>query len=199
SAGSSRRVRTNDEDRRIMEEAFHTGRYGAGPPGRTRPHRTGRRGPAVRTAGRQPGWAAGRPTAARRYPGGMHRRAQRRPDVAGAEGSAPRATSRRQLLRGAGAAAALGAVGTVGAGAFAATRLAQPEIDPRTVVSLWSGTVAYDSRGTRRPVGGRGDRLELGPGTRLAADLPETSAERRRSAGFDDGTAAWRDRLTDSL
>ena len=139
----------------------------------------------------------------------MHRRAQRRPDVpdvadptadvAGAEGSAPRATSRRQLLRGAGAAAALGAVGTVGAGAFAATRLAQPEIDPRTVVSLWSGTVAYDSRGTRRPVGGRGDRLELGPGTRLAADLPETSAERRRSAGFDDGTAAWRDRLTDSL
>src|SRR5699024_816701 len=106
-----------------MEAAFNTGRHGAGPPGRTQPHRTGRRGPAVRTAGRQPGWAAGRPTAARRYPGGMHRRAQRRPDVpdaadptadvAGAEGSAPRATSRRQLLRGAGAAAALGAVGTV--------------------------------------------------------------------------------------
>src|SRR5699024_12715374 len=110
-----------------MEEAFHTGRYGAGPPGRARPHRTGRGGAAGR--------AAGRPTAARRYPGGMYRRAQRTADVPdvtaavpGAEGSAPRrATSRRQLLRGAGAAAALGAVGTVGAGGLAAVRLSQPE------------------------------------------------------------------------
>src|SRR5699024_9037018 len=48
-------------------------------------------------------------------------------------------------------------------------------------------------------VGGRGDRLELGPGTRLAADLPETSPERRRSAEFDEGTAAWRDGLAGSL
>src|SRR5699024_2232519 len=133
SAGSSRRVRTNDADRRIMEEAFHTGRYGAGPPGRARPHRTGRGGAAVRAAGRQRGCAAGRSPTARRYPGGMRRRAQRTPDVPevtdptadvpGAEGSAPRATSRRQLRRGAGAVAALGAVATAGAGGLAAARL----------------------------------------------------------------------------
>src|SRR5699024_4386123 len=52
SAGSSRSVRTKDEDRRIMEEAFHTGRDGAGPPGLARPHRTGRGGAPGR--GRRP-------------------------------------------------------------------------------------------------------------------------------------------------
>ena len=139
----------------------------------------------------------------------MRRRAQRTPDVPevtdptadvpGAEGSAPRATSRRQLLRGAGAVAALGAVATAGAGGLAAARLSQPEADARTVIPLRSGTVAYDARGTRRPVGGRGERLDLSPGTRLAADLPETSPERRRSAEFDEGTAAWRDGLAGSL
>src|SRR5699024_9950892 len=157
---------------------------------------------AVRAAGRQRGCAAGRSPTARRYPGGMRRRAQRTPDVPevtdptadvpGAEGSAPRATSRRQLLRGAGAVAALGAVATAGAGGLAAARLSQPEADARTVIPLRSGTVAYDARGTRRPVGGRGERLDLSPGTRLAADLPETSPERR-------GTAAWRDGLAGSL
>src|SRR5699024_3526513 len=67
------------------------------------------------------------------------------------------------------------------------------------VIPLRSGTVAYDARGTRRPVGGRGERLDLSPGTRLAADLPETSPQRRRSAEFDEGTAAWRDGLAASL
>ncbi|MDN5899333.1 MAG: hypothetical protein L0H74_04630, partial [Brachybacterium sp.] len=134
----------------------------------------------------------------------MHRRGQRAPDTpdpgtstAGAEATPPQSgASRRQLLRGAGAAAALGAVG---AGSLAARKLARPEVDRRTVIPLWSGTVAYDAGGSRVLVGGRGDRLDLLPGTRLAADLPESSPARRRARGFDEGTAAWREQLAEAL
>ena len=134
----------------------------------------------------------------------MHRRGQRAPDApgpgsgtTGAESTAPRpGASRRQLLRGAGAVAALGAVG---AGSLAARQLGRAEVDPRSVIPLWSGTVAYDAGGTRRLVGGRGDSLDLLPGTRFAAALPETSPVRQRAARFDEGTAAWRDGLARSL
>ncbi|WP_157697171.1 twin-arginine translocation signal domain-containing protein [Brachybacterium avium] len=134
----------------------------------------------------------------------MHRRGQRDPDApdpgtssTGAEASPPRpGTSRRQLLRGAGVAAALGAVG---AGSLAGWKLAPPEADPRTVIPLWSGTVAYDARGTRILVGGRGVPLDVLPGTRLAVDLPDSSPVRRRAHRFDEGTAAWRERLTEAL
>ncbi|WP_394214554.1 hypothetical protein [Brachybacterium vulturis] len=130
----------------------------------------------------------------------MHRRGQRAPETpvpvtstAGAEDTTPPpGASRRQLLRSAGTVAVLGAVG---AGSLAARQLARPAADPRSVIPLWSGTVAYDTGGTRRLVGGRGGPLELMAGTRFAADLPAGSPVRRRAAGFDEGTAAWRDRL----
>ncbi|WP_177371015.1 hypothetical protein [Brachybacterium vulturis] len=130
----------------------------------------------------------------------MHRRGQWVPrapgpgtSTTGAESTdPPPAASRRQLLRGAGAAAVLGAIA---AGSLGARHLARSPVDPRTVIPLWSETVAYAADGTRRLVGGRADPLELIPGTRIAADLPESSPVRRRAAGFDEGTAAWRDRL----
>lgn len=134
----------------------------------------------------------------------MHRRGQRVPEppeprtsTADAESIAPRpGPSRRKLLRGAGAVAALGAVG---AGSLAARELSQPEVDPRTVIPLWSETVAYGAGGTRVLIGGRGDEIDLQPRTRFAADLPESSPVRQRAAEFDEGTAAWRDGLAESL
>jgi hypothetical protein len=134
----------------------------------------------------------------------MHRRGQRPPETsgagprtagAGADAPPPR-SSRRQLLRGVGAAAALGAVG---AGSLAAGRLSRPEVDPRTEIPLWSGTLAYDVGGTRVLVGGRSPHLDLSPGTRCAADLPVSSPVRERAAAFDAGAAGWRDRIAATL
>src|SRR5699024_4386124 len=136
-AACGRRTRTDGSWRR----PFTRGGTGRG-------HR-GSRGPIVLGAAERPGAGAGRREAASRYPGGMHREGQRGPDSpvppTSAAGSAPRrATSRRSLLHGAGTIAALGTVGAAGAGALAASRLSRPATDPRTVILLWSGTVAYD-------------------------------------------------------
>lgn len=128
----------------------------------------------------------------------MHRRAQRaredpRPGTTGAAESAPSPrASRRQLLRGAGALAALG---TVGVGSLTVERLAASGVDPRTVIPLWSQTVAYDASAQRVLVGARSSPLELSPGTRCAAALPASSPVRDRAAAFEEGTAAWRARL----
>ncbi|MGO3210497.1 hypothetical protein ACT3SQ_13635 [Brachybacterium sp. AOP42-C2-15] len=143
----------------------------------------------------------------------MHRRGQRVPGAPGTPGTEPRnadaetlalgpRSSRRQLLRGTGAAAALGAVaavGAVGAGSLAVLRQARADADPRTVIPLWSETVAYDSDARRMLVGGRGLRLDMAPGTRLAANLPGSSPIRERAMAFEVGTAGWRAGLAERL
>lgn len=140
----------------------------------------------------------------------MHRRGQRVPGApgtetrdGGAEARDPRPrSSRRQLLRGTGAAAALGAVaavGAVGAGSLAVLQRAGADVDPRAVIPLWSETVAYDRDARRALVGGRGTQLDLSPGTRLAADLPSSSPLRERALAFEAGTAAWMADLAEHL
>lgn len=104
----------------------------------------------------------------------------------------PVPSTRRQLLRGAGAVAAVGAIGT---GAVAARRALPDAVDPRTVIPLWSGTVARDAEGGRVLVGGRAPDLPLDPGTRLAAALPAGAPARERAAAFAARTAPWRERL----
>jgi hypothetical protein len=107
--------------------------------------------------------------------------------------------TRRQLLRGAGVATALGALGAAGTGALAAGRSTWSGVDPRTEIPLWAGTVARDASGDRVLVGGRAPDLALTPGTRLAAALPEHSPARSRAAAFGELTAPWRDRLREAL
>lgn len=74
---------------------------------------------------------------------------------------------RRRLLRGAGL---LGAMGVLGTGGVAA--VSRPGTDSRTVISLWSQTVAFDGAGERVLVGARGSAAapEAGamPGTPVA-------------------------------
>ncbi len=103
-----------------------------------------------------------------------------------------RPASRREVLRTAGA---LAAVGVVGTGSVAAHRLLGPAADPRTEIALFSQTVAYDTSGRRVLVGGRGEDLALAPGARVAEDLPDSSPVRAREAAFWEGTAPWRERL----
>lgn len=128
-----------------------------------------------------------------------------RPDGPAGAGSArtgqepaprPRSASRRQLLRGAGAVAGLGVIGT---GAIAARRMLPDEVDPRTVIPLWSGTVARTVTGGRTLVGGRAAELALTPGTRLTAALPARSPARERAAAFTATAAPWRERLAAGL
>lgn len=75
-------------------------------------------------------------------------------------------------------------------------RLTRSEPDPRTVIPLWSATVAYDASGTRQLMGGRAAPFELVPGTRLSVGLPEPAAARTRCVEFDRGTHRWREALT---
>lgn len=68
-------------------------------------------------------------------------------------------------------------------------------VDPRTVVRLYSGTVAMDAGGRRRLIGGRGEGGTLHPGTRLLATVPAGAAVSARAEEFAAGTEAWRERL----
>ncbi|MEE1649178.1 hypothetical protein V1260_00055 [Brachybacterium sp. J144] len=102
-------------------------------------------------------------------------------------------TSRRRVLHGTGALAALAALG--GGGYALGSALGLPH-DPRTVVPLSSATVALAADGTRVPVGGQAGAAALHPGTRLLADVPAGSAPARRAEEFLAGAAAWRDRIT---
>ena len=106
----------------------------------------------------------------------------------------PRPATRRQLLRSAGALAALG---TVGAGGFVVSRR-HAESGER-VIPLWSSTVAYARDGQRVLVGGRGVPLDLAAGTRCAADLPQDSPVRERAAQFTDAAAPWLARVERAL
>ncbi|MGP9537818.1 hypothetical protein ACT3SP_07395 [Brachybacterium sp. AOP43-C2-M15] len=130
----------------------------------------------------------------------MQRRGEPAPETpgpehgsAGAEGPT-RGPSRRQLLRGAGGLAALGLLGT---GTVTAARGLRPDVDPRTVIPLWSGTVAYDDAEQRVLVGGRAADIPLSPGSRLAEGLGARSPARSRAEEFRAGTTAWRAGLHD--
>lgn len=100
---------------------------------------------------------------------------------------ATRSPRRRAVLLGAPLLAA-------GLGA-SAWRLRHRAVDPRTVVPLYSGTVAMDADGRRRLIGGRGEGGALHPGTRLLATVPTAAALSARAEEFAAGTAAWRERL----
>lgn len=132
----------------------------------------------------------------------MHRPAGRAPDTAGTTHAAAGAeeptgpSSRRQLLRGAGALAALGVLGS---GTVAAGRALPPLVDPRSVIPLWSRTVAYDAAEQRVLVGGRAAELPVEAGSRLAASLSARSPARARAAGFREGTGAWTAKLRERL
>ncbi|NMA78634.1 MAG: hypothetical protein GX960_15490 [Actinomycetales bacterium] len=107
----------------------------------------------------------------------------------------PSPSSRRQVLRGAGALAALGAVG---AGGFTAHRTLNPAVDPAAEIPLWSQTVVYDAEGRRRLAGGRATDAAPAPGSRLSTDHPDPSATRERASQFWEGTAAWRSALAET-
>ncbi|APX35065.1 hypothetical protein BH708_18875 [Brachybacterium sp. P6-10-X1] len=98
-------------------------------------------------------------------------------------------------MRGAGTLAVLGAAG---AGAYTLSRRLSPPVDPRTVVPLFSTTVAYDASGSRQLVGADGAPDRRGspkPGTRVLETVPEQAPVRERAAAFLAGAAAWTDRL----
>ena len=101
----------------------------------------------------------------------------------------PSSPSRRQVLSGAGALAALGAVG---AGGLTAHRSLRPAIDPRTVIPLWSQTVVYDADGRRSLVGARAGGRVPADNPRLSEDHPTPSPARARAEEFWAGTADWR-------
>src|SRR5699024_3537113 len=107
-----------------------------------------------------------------------------------------RPASRRRLLQGACALAAVAAVGTGGA---TAQRLLRPAVDPRTVVPLYSGTAAYDAAGRRTLGGAGGAALPRVPGSGLALGLPAASPVRERAQEFAGGAAAWRARVAAAL
>lgn len=109
----------------------------------------------------------------------------------------PGSPSRRRVLRGAGTLAVLGAAGT---GAYTLRRRFSPPVDPRTVVPLFSATVAYDASGTRQLI--EADRARTGtdsldPRTRLLSAVPAAAAARERAAEFLAGTAWWTDALAE--
>ncbi|HEX7350367.1 hypothetical protein [Brachybacterium sp.] len=111
-----------------------------------------------------------------------------------APATAPRRepASRRQALRGAGM---LVAAGALGSGVLATRLSSASSTDPRTVIPLWSGTVAYDTGERRALVGGRGQQFAVEPGTRLASALPATSSVRARAARFEERAQDWREHL----
>ena len=120
----------------------------------------------------------------------------------GGEQRAPAPTTRRRLLGGAGALGAvvgLGALGAVGAGTGTGTRPGRRATDPRSVIPLWSATVAYDSAEQRALVGGRSPQLPLDPGTRFGSELAPSSPARARAEEFLQGTAEWQGMLRESL
>ena len=83
----------------------------------------------------------------------------------------------------------------MGAGGYLAYRLAVPATDPRTVIALYSQTVAYDADQSRVLVRTPELLSELLPGTRLHSGLPESSPVLRRANDFWEGTASWRSRV----
>ncbi|GAA1315240.1 MAG: hypothetical protein ACTIMA_08230 [Brachybacterium tyrofermentans] len=104
-------------------------------------------------------------------------------------------TSRRQALRAAGT---VGALGVVGTGGYLTYRLAVPATDPRTVISLYSQTVAYAANQSRVLVRTPESMSELLPGTRLHSGLPTSSPVLRRAHDFWEGTASWRSRVDEA-
>lgn len=107
----------------------------------------------------------------------------------------PSSSSRRQVLRGTGALAALGALS---AGGLTAHRALHPAIDPTTEIPLWSQTVVYDADGLRRTVGARAGGTAPDDGARLSPDHPGSSPVRARAEDFWEGTADWRASLSDA-
>lgn len=116
--------------------------------------------------------------------------------IASAEDSArpssPSAPSRRTLLRGVGAASALGALG---AGGHYLYRTVRPEVDPRTVIPLYSQTVAYGGDERRILVGASAPHHELAPSSRLTTAVSAPAEVVQRSRRFWEATAAWRGRV----
>lgn len=101
-------------------------------------------------------------------------------------------SSRRTLLLGVGAVSALGALG---AGGHHLYRWARPEVDPRTVIPLYSQTVAYDGDEQRILVGASAPHHDLSPSSRLTTAVQAPAEVVQRSRRFWDGTATWRSRV----
>lgn len=119
------------------------------------------------------------------------------PPTGPAEGpvrSSPTAGSRRTVLRGLGAVSVLGALGAGGHHLYRAVR---PEVDPRTVIPLYSQTVAYGGDERRILVGASAPHHELAPSSRLTTAVPAPAEVVRRARRFWDATAAWRARVGD--
>ena len=127
-----------------------------------------------------------------------HHDPQGRPRTPSSGGAGRHAPSRRAVLWGTGALGAAGLLGT-GAGVLGSARAGT---DPRTVIGLWSQTVAFDGAGERVLVGVKESRpsvtggaapgapvargggvpaVDLQPGTRLVRGIPP-SAPVARSA-----------------
>lgn len=107
-----------------------------------------------------------------------------------------RTSTRRTLLRGAGALSALGALGLGGHQIY---RLTRPEVDPRTVIPLYSQTVAYGAAEQRMLVGAAADDHDLTPSSRLTTTVPATAGAAQRAQRFWEGTEPWRARVRRSL
>lgn len=108
----------------------------------------------------------------------------------------PRTSTRRTLLRGVGALSALGAMGLGGHHLY---RVARPEVDPRTVIPLYSQTVAYDATEQRMLVGAAADDRDLTPSSRLTTAVPATAGAAQRAQQFWEGTEGWRAHVHGSL
>ena len=108
----------------------------------------------------------------------------------------PRTSTRRTLLRGVGALSALGAMGLGGHHIY---RLARPEVDPRTVIPLYSQTVAYDGAEQRTLVGAAAGDHDLTPSSRLTTAVPATAGAAQRAQHFWEATEPWRTRIHSSL
>jgi len=106
----------------------------------------------------------------------------------------PSAPSRRTLLRGVGAVSALGALG---AGGHRLYRTVRPEVDPRTVIPLYSQTVAYGGDERRILVGASAPHHELTPSSRLTTAVPAPAEVARRARRFWEATSGWRARVGD--
>src|SRR5690625_1375734 len=104
----------------------------------------------------------------------------------------PSAPSRRTLLRGVGAVSALGALG---AGGHRLYRTVRPEVDPRTVIPLYSQTVAYGGDERRILVGASAPHHELTPSSRLTTAVPAPAEVARRARRFWEATSGWRARV----
>src|SRR5699024_11336875 len=105
--------------------------------------------------------------------------------------SSPTAGSRRTVLRGLGAVSVLGALGAGGHHLYRAVR---PEVDPRTVIPLYSQTVAYGGDERRILVGASAPQHELAPSSQQTTAPPAPAAAGRRARRLWDAAAAWRAR-----